>query len=160
MEADFVTMIYFDIYLLTRIFDHSRFSEMRDNSFKLLNLLMDLELDQEYALLYLSCILHCRFIFNKAFNSFQLLFRIVDANEGSPIVNIKKIKSLLGNDFIEGISMSEHPEDCLPCFALHICTFKSLADELQLENSLENYSSLYNHHPLVRLINAERKINN
>jgi hypothetical protein len=121
---------------------------------------MNLELDQEYILLHSGCILHYWFIFNKAFNSFQLLFRIVDANEGLPTVSIKKIQSLLGNEFLEGITMSEHPKDGLVCFALHVCTFTDLLDELRLEASLENYLSLYNHHPLVRLVNAERKANN
>jgi hypothetical protein len=121
---------------------------------------MSLELDQEYILLYSDCILQYWFIFNKAFNSFQLLFRIVDANDGLPTVSVKKILTLLRKEFLEGITMSEHPKDGLVCFALHVCTFADLLDELRLEASLENYISLYNHHPLVQLINADRKAKN
>jgi hypothetical protein len=118
---------------------------------------MDLELNQEYTFSLPNCIIHYCFIFNKSFDSFQLLFRIMDPKEGSPVVNLKKIRTLLGDEFLEGITMTEHPANGLIYLALHICTFRDLANELRLDNSLDSYLALYNHHPLVRLVRSERK---
>jgi hypothetical protein len=115
------------------------------------------ELNQKYQLFLLNCCIDYWFFLNPAFDSLQILFRFLDFESNAPIVSIKEIRALLGNEFLEGVTMSEHPEDGLICFSLHVCTFKTLLSELHLESTLNNFLSLYNLHPLIGLINGVKR---
>ena len=115
------------------------------------------ELNLKYRLFLLNCSIDYWFILNQAFNSLQILFRLLDVEYNAPIVKIKELRSLLGDEFLEGLTMSEHPEDGLICFSLHVCTFKNLLSELHLDGTLDDFLSLYNHHPLIRLVNERKK---
>ena len=106
----------------------------------------------KYKLFMPNCNIDYWFIFNKSFNSLQILFRFIGIDDYLPIVNLKRVRAILGDEFIEGITMAEHPQDGMICFSLHVCTFKNLLNELQLDGTLDNYLTLYNHHPIIRLV--------